>query len=101
MAQRLGILVTSDEHMSSLLGIARAANRAGKEVMVFITHEGVRLTQLPEFAQLEGLADIKICEVNFAFHGLEKPAPLLEDEDYTNQAANGMMIEDVDRYLVL
>lgn len=101
MADKLGIFVSSDQHLDHLLGIAAAARRAGKEVTVFLTNRGVLLTQDPRFAQIEGLAQVSLCNVNFEAFGLAKPVPVVADKDFATQARHGMMIEDCDRYIVL
>ena len=45
MAQKLGVLVSSEEHLDHLIGICKAAHQAGKEVEVFLTNTAPRLTQ--------------------------------------------------------
>ncbi len=101
MAEKLGILVSSDEHLDHLIGIAKAAVKAGKEVIVFLTNRGVLLTKDPRFTELEGLGQLSLCNVNFEAFGLSKPVPLVDEKDFATQARHGMMIEDCDRYLVL
>ncbi len=101
MADKLGIFVTSDQHLDHLIGIAKAATQAGKEVTIFLTNRGVLLTQQEGFKDLEGWGHISLCNVNFeAFH-LQAPVPLVAEKDFATQARHGMMIEDVDRYIVL
>jgi peroxiredoxin family protein len=101
VADKLGIFVSSDQHLPHLIGIARAASQAGKEVTVFLTNRGVLLTQDPDFASLEGLAQISLCNVNFEAFKLAKPVPLVADKDFATQARHGLMIEECDRYIVL
>jgi len=101
MGEKLGIFVSSDKHLDHLIGISRAAKEAGKEVIVFLTNRGVLLTQDPRFAEMEGLAEVSLCNVNFEAFGLKKPVPVVQDKDFATQARHGMMIEDVDRYIVL
>ena len=36
----LGIFVPTDKHIDHLIGIARAAKRAGKALCIFFTHNG-------------------------------------------------------------
>ena len=76
MAEKLGIFVSSDKHLDHLIGISRAAKEAGKEVIVFLTNRGVLLTQDPRFAEMEGLAEVSLCNVNFEAFGLKKPVPV-------------------------
>jgi hypothetical protein len=101
MADKLGIFVSSDQHLAHLVGIARAASQAGKEVTVFLTNRGVLLTQDPRFGELEGLAQVSLCNVNFEAFRLAKPVPLVAERDFATQARHGMLIEDCDRYIVL
>lgn len=101
MADKLGIFVSSDQHLPHLIGIARAASQAGKEVSIFLTNRGVLLTQEPRFPELEGLAHISLCNVNFEAFKLGKPVPLVADKDFATQARHGLMIEECDRYIVL
>jgi len=101
MAQKLGILVSSDEHLDHLIGISRAASQAGKEVEVFLTNRGVLLTKEDKFKEMEGLAHVSLCNVNFEAFKLDKPVPVVGDKDFATQARHGMLIEDCDRYIVL
>jgi peroxiredoxin family protein len=101
MAEKLGIFVSSDQHLDHLLGISKAAKNAGKEVIVFLTNRGVLLTKHEKFPEIEGWAQVSLCNVNFEAFKLEKPIPVVADKDFATQARHGMMIEDVDRYIVL
>jgi hypothetical protein len=101
MAEKLGILVTADKHLDHLIGICRAATKAGKEVSVFLTNRGVLLSQDPRFVELEGQGHISLCNVNFEFFQLTKPIPVVADKDFATQMRHAEMIEECDRYLVL
>jgi peroxiredoxin family protein len=101
MPDKLGILVTSDEHLDHLIGVCRAATAAGKEVAVFLTNRGVLLTQHPDFPQLEGQGRISLCNVNFEYFQLQKPVPVVAEKDFATQMRHAEMIEECDRYLVL
>ena len=101
MAEKLGIFVSSDEHLDHLLGISKAAAQAGKEVIVFLTNRGVLLTKHEKFPEIQGSAQVSLCNVNFDSFKMEKPIPVVDDKDFATQARHGMMIEDVDRYIVL
>ncbi|MFH1035835.1 MAG: hypothetical protein V1806_15115 [Pseudomonadota bacterium] len=93
--------MSSDQHLAHLVGVARAASQAGKEVTVFLTNRGVLLSQDPGFPDLEGLAHVSLCNVNFEAFKLGKPVPLVAEKDFATQARHGMMIEECDRYIVL
>lgn len=101
MAEKLGVFVSSDEHLEHLVGICRAAHDAGKEVEVFLSNKGILLTQEKTFTELEGLCRVRLCNIGFEKLGLAKPVPLVADEDFGTQMRNAMMIEDCDRYIVL
>jgi peroxiredoxin family protein len=102
MAEKLGILVSSNRHLRHLIEITKAAERAGKEVIVFFTHNGVLLTQEPDFPELIGLARYAVCNVNYEGRGLKgKPVPGMDETGFATQARHGEMLEDCDRYIVL
>lgn len=102
MAEKLGIFVTSDKSLRHVIETAKAAERAGKEVIIFFTHKGVLLTQEPEFAELAGHARYAVCNVGWEAHGLKgKTVPGMDSTGFATQARHGEMVEDCDRYLVL
>lgn len=101
MADKLGIFVSSDEHLDHLIGISKAAKEAGKEVSIFLTNRGVLLSKHERFPELEGLAHTSLCNVNFDAFKLEKPIPVVADKDFATQMRHAEMIEECDRYIVL
>ncbi len=102
MAEKLGIFVSSNKHLRHVIEITKAAEAAGKEVILFFTHKGVLLTQEPEFKELMGLGKKSLCNVSYESKGLKgKPAPGIADRDFGTQARHGEMIEEVDRYIVM
>ncbi len=102
MSEKLGIFVSSNKHLRHVIEITKAAEAAGKEVILFFTHKGVLLTQEPEFKELMGLGKKSLCNVSYESKGLKgKPAPGIADRDFGTQARHGEMIEEVDRYIVM
>jgi peroxiredoxin family protein len=102
MAEKLGIFVSSNKHLRHIIEITKAAEAAGKEVILFFTHKGVLLTQEPEFKELMGLGKKSLCNVSYESKGLKgKPAPGIADRDFGTQARHGEMIDEVDRYIVM
>jgi len=111
MAETLGICVATKSRMAHVLGLARAARKAGKEVEVFFTGEGVHLTQDPLFAQLLEVAkagssktrgQVTVCEVSYIANGFKgRLVPGLGDKDFVTQGKNAEMVEECARYLVL
>lgn len=102
MTHSLGICVATRNQLQHVLGLARAAKAAGKEVEVFFTGEGVHLTQDPAFSQLIGTAKCTVCEVSFIANGLKgKEVPGLKYKDFVTQARNAEMVEHCERYVVL
>ncbi len=100
MADRLGILVSSDKHLDYVIELTTAAHEKGKNVQIFFTGAGVLLTQKPEFEQLVGKAKLSICDVSFRANGLEGEVPGVGFKDFATQARNAEMIEACDRYVV-
>jgi predicted peroxiredoxin len=102
MAETLGICVASRNHMRHVLGLSRAAKKAGKLVEIFFTGDGVELTQDPCFSELLKFARVAICEVSYIGKGYKgKELPGLKDKDFVTQARNAEMVEECDRYLIL
>lgn len=103
MTHSLGICVATRNQLQHVLGLARAAKAAGKQVEVFFTGEGVHLTQDPDFSQLIGSTDkCTVCEVSFIANGLKgKEVPGLKYKDFVTQARNAEMVEHCERYVVL
>ncbi len=101
MADKLGIFVTSDRHFDHVLGLAAAAHRAQKEVIIFFTHKGVALSQDLRFKELTGKAQMSVCNVKFEEYGFAKDVPGIGEKDYGTQARHGTLIDECDRYVVL
>jgi predicted peroxiredoxin len=102
MAQRLGICVATGNHLRHVIGLAKAAKAAGKEVEIFFTGEGVHLTQDANFFQLLGVARVTVCEVSYIANGYKgKEVPGLRDKDFVTQARNAEMVEECHRYIVM
>lgn len=101
MAEKLGIVVSSDEHLDHLIGLCQAVRRSGRETIIFLTNRGVLLTQDPRFTELAECPDISLCNVGFEAFGLQRPAPLIDEKKYATQTRHAMLIEDCDRYVVL
>ncbi len=100
MAKSLGIFVTSDNHLDKLIKLCMAAKGKGIEVNIFLSHLGTLLTQLPRFAELEGLGKLSICKVAFESHGLKPPVTAINEKDFSTQARNAELIGYCDRYVV-
>ncbi|MBI5603702.1 MAG: DsrE family protein [Deltaproteobacteria bacterium] len=102
MAEKLGIFVSSNKNLRHAIEITKAAEAAGKEVVLFFTHKGVLLTQEPEFKELIGHGRKSLCNVSYESKGLKgQPAQGIADKDFGTQARHGEMIDEVDRYIVL
>lgn len=101
MARNIGLFVTSDKHLDKVIDLCQAAQKKQDvEVTIFFSHLGTLLTQDPRFGELEGLANMSLCNVGFESHGLKPPVPGIAEKDYATQARNGELIDDCDRYLV-
>lgn len=88
--------------MSHVLGLAKAAKRAGKHSEIFLTGEGVHLTHQPGFSELLEVARVSVCEVSYIANGYKRKAvPGLVDKDFVTQLRNAEMVDKCDRYLIL
>lgn len=102
MKGTLGICVTNSTSLPHLLGITRAAVRAGIRAEVFVTGEAARFTQDSRFAEVVAAADVGICEASYiaaGYQGMEIPG--LVDKDFVTQARNAELVERCDRYLLI
>jgi len=101
MTGTLGIMVATRDSLDHLLGVVGAAEKRGVPVMVFLTGEGVLLTQDPRFGKLAGRAKLTLCEVSFRAHNLSGDVPGLGFKDFATQAKHAEMLEDCRHYLML
>ena len=101
MADKLGILVTSNKYLDYIMKLTEAALARDKEVQIFFTGQSVLLTRAPEFAQLAEKAKVSVCDVSFRALCLkEEDVPCLGFKDFATQAKNAELIKNSDRYLV-
>ena len=102
MPERLGICVASEAHLQHAIGLAKAAKVGGRNVEIFFTGEGVRLTQDPRFSELLDIGRVSVCEVSYIANGLRgKPVAGLVDKDFVTQGRNAEMVDECDRYVIL
>lgn len=107
--ERLGIFVSKNKHLDHLIGMAKAAKKAGKVITIFFTHDGVLLTQEPNYPELaqvidrDGGDEISLCNVRWEEHGLKgRPLPAAFDEtDLATQSRHCRLVDTCDRYMVL
>ncbi len=111
MAQKevLGIIAPTDNYIDHLIEVARAAKKAGKALCIFLTHEGVRISQHPRYQELAEIIssdeddEISVCNVSWEDHGLKDqsiPAGM-GPKDLATQSRHVSLIEKCDRYMVL
>ncbi len=103
MKDKLGICVSTQGCMRHLLGILAAAARAGKRTEVFLTAEGVHLTQDPRFTQVvRDAGKVWVCEVSYLALGYKgAQVPGLGFKDFSNQMRNADMVGNCERYIIL
>jgi sulfur relay (sulfurtransferase) complex TusBCD TusD component (DsrE family) len=102
MAQTIGICVSTQNNLQHVIGLARAAKSAGKQVEIFFTGDGVLLTQNSRFSELIDIAQVTVCEVSYIDRGYQgKELAGLVDKDFVTQARNAEMVEECDRYVML
>jgi len=100
MTDRLGILVSSDRYLPHVVNLTEAAHKKGKEVYIFFTGKGVRLTQEPDFQKLIGRAKVALCEVSYRAQGLKGDVPGLGFKDFASQLKNADMVKNCNGYVV-
>jgi sulfur relay (sulfurtransferase) complex TusBCD TusD component (DsrE family) len=72
MAESIGICVSTQNNLHHVIGLAKAAKKAGKQVEIFFTGDGVELTQDPRFSELIDIAQVAVCEVSYIDRGYGK-----------------------------
>jgi len=89
--------------MTHLLGLTKAARKAGISVDIFLTGEGVHLTQHMSFPELVKMSSrLGICEVSYLANRYKnKNIAGLTDKDFVTQLRNAEIVNKCDRYLVL
>ncbi len=103
--EKLGIFVPTNKHIDHVIGVAKAAQKAGKALCIFFTHNGVLSTQDPKYQELVdiGPEEMSLCNVRWEELGLKDgPVPAgMDAKDLATQSRHVSMIETCDRYLVL
>ncbi len=99
MAEMLGIMMTRYENVEHILGTVEAARAAGKQVMIFMTDEGVRFTRDARCTELirKGSLDITACEHSCEQLGIHEKT---EGITYGSQYNNAGMLHHSARILV-
>ncbi len=107
--EKLGILVPTNKHIDHLIGIAKAAKKAGKSLCIFLTHDGCLITQDPQYQALidivgaDEIDEISLCNVAWEELGLKSlsiPAAM-DSTDLATQSRHCALIGKCDRYLVI
>ncbi len=103
MSKRLGMYVSSDQHLDKIIKLCQACKNKGVDVHIFLTHIGTRLCNDPRLEELKGLAHVAMCNVGFEDNKLDKDIAtrVISEKDFATQARHGEMVEEVDRYLTM
>lgn len=107
--ERLGIFVPTNRYIDHLIGIARAAKKAGKALCIFLTHDGCLITQDPKYQELADIVgsdeidEISLCNVGWEELELkDQPIPAgMDPTDLATQSRHCALIGKCDRYLVI
>lgn len=104
---KLGIFVTTPQHMGHILGITKAAVRDGKQVMIFFTFKSIHLMKNPlfyELTQLCAVEDIAICADSYICEGFDNVNDVprgLTDKQMRTQAFHGAILDECAKYIVM
>lgn len=101
MKGKLGILAATDKGLDHLLGLVAAAEKAQVPVELFLTGEGVLLSQDRRFGELAGRARLALCEVSFRARDLKGEVPGMGFKDFATQARHAEILEDCPHYIVV
>jgi hypothetical protein len=104
---KFGIFVTTPQHMRHILGLTKAAVRAGKKVMIFFTFKSIHLTKNPDFytlTQLCAVEDVAICADSYICEGFDNVNDVprgLTDKQMRTQAFHGAILDECAKYIVM
>jgi len=98
--RRLGVCVTSNQHLPQLIKLCEAAKRAGVEVDIFFTHLGCSMMADPLFKKLADVTRrMALCLVCFNENKGKLPAPGIGEKDHASQERHCELIDECQRYL--
>lgn len=97
--KKLGILVNTDKNLHHVLGICKAAKKAGIEVSIFVMDDGTHLLKDEEFLKLadEGVS-MALCDHSYREKGYRET---LEKVKHGSQFDHAIIAHGCDRYIVL
>jgi hypothetical protein len=95
----LGIMITKYEHLEHIVGVVKAARKAGHPVMIFMTDEGVKFTRDQKFLELlkAGGVGCSVCDQSCEQIGIHEKT---EGVFYGSQFNNAGMLQNSSRVLV-
>lgn len=98
----LGILVTSNDHLEQIIGLARAASKKKLKVKMFCMDRGTLLLEDPRFKELCKLDDMEIslCRHSAESMGVDTQN-IPKDIVCGSQFNNAMMNHEADKVIVL
>ena len=99
---KLGILVNTNDHLSAITGITRAAAAKGHQVTIFSMDEGTRFLEAPEYVSLSELQGVSMsyCE-HSALELTVNTVGLTDSIERSSQYSNAAMNHNADKVLVL
>ncbi len=99
MAEILGVMITKYENLDHIMGTVKAARAAGKQVVIFMTDEGVKFTRDATFLELLKVDGVEITTCD---HSCERLSihDKTEGISYGSQYNNAGMLHDSTRVLV-
>jgi peroxiredoxin family protein len=97
--EMLGIMITKYENLEHIIGVTKAARAAGKQVMIFMTDEGVKFTRDAKFLELQKLdnVDLSVCDHSCERAGIHDKT---DGISYGSQYNNAGMLHDSTRILI-
>ncbi len=99
---KLGILVNTNRHKETLIGIVNEAIKRGHKVILFFMDEGCLLLRDEEILSLRKLehVSLSVCDLNRRKIGI-KDEEILEGIPCGSQYDNAVMNKEADKVIVL
>jgi predicted peroxiredoxin len=99
---KLGILVTTENHLADIIGLVQAGLQRNHQITVFTMDEGTRLFHRPEYSALCGLQGVTMsfCDHNAKMFEVRKEG-IPEEIVCGSQFDNATMNHECDKVIVL
>ena len=100
MKKKLGIFVSSNQHLPQLVSLCHAAKRKNIAVDIFFSHLGCSMMREEMFKELADCTNrMGLCLVCYNEHKGEFPIPGIDESGQATQERHCEIIDECDQYV--